>query len=237
MSASIHMSNHDPSEIARFEASAQRWWDSQGEHRPLHDINPVRLKYIDERVHLAGKRVLDVGCGGGLAAEGMARLGAFVTGIDLGPTAIEVAQLHALESQLEVAYGCESIDAHAAKCPQSYDVVTCLEMLEHVPDPASVVQSIAALLKPGGQAILSTFNRNPKSYVLGILAAEYAFNLVPKGTHSYTKFIRPSELARWARIAGLSVIDIVGLEFNPFTRQAKITADAAVNYLMQVGKG
>jgi 2-polyprenyl-6-hydroxyphenyl methylase/3-demethylubiquinone-9 3-methyltransferase len=228
--------NHDPSEIERFEASAQRWWDSEGEHRPLHDINPVRLAYIDERVHLAGKRVLDVGCGGGLAAEGMARRGAVVTGIDLGPTAIEVAQLHALESQLDVLYVCESIEAHAAKHPHSYDVVTCLEMLEHVPDPASIVQSIAALIKPGGHAVLSTFNRNPKSYLLGVLAAEYALNLVPKGTHSYTKFIRPSELARWLRIAGLSVVDLVGLEFNPFTRQAKITADVAVNYLMQVEK-
>ena len=224
---------HDPSEIARFEASAQRWWDPQGEHRPLHEINPVRLAYIDERVQLAGKRVLDVGCGGGLAAEGMTQRGAFVTGIDLGPTAIEVAQLHALESRIDVTYVCESVEAHAAQHAQHYDVVTCLEMLEHVPDPASIVQSIALLLKSGGQAVLSTFHRNPKSYVLGVLAAEYALNLVPRGTHNYMKFIRPSELALWARAAGLSVIDIVGLEFNPFTRQAKITDDVAVNYLLQ----
>jgi 2-polyprenyl-6-hydroxyphenyl methylase/3-demethylubiquinone-9 3-methyltransferase len=234
------ISNHDPAEIARFDSLAQRWWDAEGEFKPLHTMNPVRVAYIDQRVQLNGKRVLDVGCGGGLLCEAMARRGANVTGIDLGETTIEVANLHAMESQLNIRYLRQAVEDHAgeqqAQGMAGYDVVTCLEMLEHVPDPAGVISTIASLLKPGGQAVFSTLNRNPKSYALAILGAEYLLKLLPKGTHTYAQFIRPSELARWVREAGLELRDITGLQFHPITRVCTLGPDVDVNYLMHVAK-
>lgn len=233
-------SNHDPAEIARFDSIAQRWWDAEGEFKPLHTMNPVRAGYIDQCVQLKGKRVLDVGCGGGLLCEAMTRRGATVTGIDLGETTIEVANLHAMESQLEIRYLRQTVEDHAvdsqAQGNAGYDVVTCLEMLEHVPDPASVINTIASLLKPGGQVVLSTLNRNPKSYALAILGAEYLLKLLPKGTHSYAQFIKPSELSRWVRDAGLELHDITGLQFHPITRQCSLGPDVDVNYLMHASK-
>jgi 2-polyprenyl-6-hydroxyphenyl methylase/3-demethylubiquinone-9 3-methyltransferase len=234
-------SNHDPAEIARFDRIAQQWWDAHGEFRPLHAMNPVRVDYIDGRVQLHGKRVLDVGCGGGLLCEAMTRRGAHVTGIDLGEVTIEVANLHALESQLRIRYVCQSVEHHMAEQqtltpPGSYDVITCLEMLEHVPDPAAVIASIAQLLRPGGHAVFSTLNRNPKSYALAILGAEYVMKLLPKGTHTYAQFIRPSELSRWVRAAGLELQDITGLQYHPFTQDFSLGSDVDVNYLMHVSK-
>jgi 2-polyprenyl-6-hydroxyphenyl methylase/3-demethylubiquinone-9 3-methyltransferase len=228
--------NHHPAEIARFDGIAQRWWDAQGEFRPLHTMNPVRVAYIDQRVQLKGKRVLDVGCGGGLLCEAMSKLGAQVTGIDLGETTIEVATLHALDSQLDIRYLREAAEQHAVANSGAYDVVTCLEMLEHVPDPAAVVSSIASLLKPGGHAVLSTLNRNPKSYAMAILGAEYLLQLLPKGTHTYAQFIRPAELARWMRAATLQVQDITGLQFHPITQACTLGPDVDVNYLMHASK-
>ena len=233
-------SNHYPAEIARFDSLAQRWWDAEGEFKPLHTMNPVRVGYIDQLVQLNGKRVLDVGCGGGLLCEAMARRGANVTGIDLGETTIEVANLHAMESQLNIRYLRQAVEDHAAEqqaqSTAGYDVVTCLEMLEHVPDPAGVISTIASLLKPGGHAVFSTLNRNPKSYALAILGAEYLLKLLPKGTHTYAQFIRPSELARWVREAGLELRDITGLQFHPITRACTLGPDVDVNYLMHVAK-
>jgi 2-polyprenyl-6-hydroxyphenyl methylase/3-demethylubiquinone-9 3-methyltransferase len=233
-------SNHDPAEIARFDSLAQRWWDAEGEFKPLHTMNPVRVAYIDQRVQLNGKRVLDVGCGGGLLCEAMARRGARVTGIDLGETTIEVANLHAMESQLDIRYLRQSVEEHAqhqqAQNEGGYDVITCLEMLEHVPDPAGVIDTIATLLKPGGHAVFSTLNRNPKSYALAILGAEYLLKLLPKGTHTYAQFIKPSELARWMREAGLELRDVTGLQFHPLTRACTLGPDVDVNYLMHVSK-
>ncbi len=228
--------NHDPAEIARFDSLAQRWWDEHGEFKPLHIMNPVRVDYIDRRVQLSGKRVLDVGCGGGLLCEAMTQRGAQVTGIDLGETTIEVATLHALESQLNIRYLRQSAEQHALTNVGNYDVVTCLEMLEHVPDPAAVIRTIAQLLKPGGQAVFSTLNRNPKSYAMAILGAEYLLKLLPKGTHTYAQFIRPSELARWVREADLELRDITGLQFHPLTQACSLGADVGVNYLMHVSK-
>lgn len=237
MNAHTHQpADHDPAEIARFDSIAQRWWDEHGEFRPLHTMNPVRVDYIDRRVQLAGKRVLDVGCGGGLLCEAMARRGAQVTGIDLGATTIEVATLHALDSQLNIRYQRESAEQHLLTQAGSYAVVTCLEMLEHVPEPAAVVRSIADLLQPGGQAVFSTLNRNPKSYAMAILGAEYLLKMLPKGTHTYAQFIRPSELARWVRAAGLELQDLTGLQFHPLTQQCTLGPDVDVNYLMHVSK-
>lgn len=228
--------NHDPAEIARFDSIAQRWWDTQGEFRPLHTMNPVRAGYIDERTRPQGKAVLDIGCGGGLLSEALCRLGAQVTGLDMGETTIEVARLHALESGLSIDYRQESAEAHAATHAGHYDVVTCMEMLEHVPDPAAVVQAVQTLLKPGGQAVFSTLNRNPKSYALAILGAEYIAKLLPKGTHTYAQFIRPAELARWVRGAGFELCDITGLQYQPLTQQWSLGPDVDVNYLMHVRK-
>jgi 2-polyprenyl-6-hydroxyphenyl methylase/3-demethylubiquinone-9 3-methyltransferase len=230
-------SNHDPAEIARFDAIAQRWWDPEGDFRPLHVLNPVRLEYVDTRAGVSGKRVLDVGCGGGLLSEAMARRGAQVTGIDLGPQTIEVAELHALAGNVQVRYLRESAEAHAATHAGAYDIVTCMEMLEHVPDPQSVLRALHSLVVPGGHVFVSTLNRNPKSYALAIIAAEYVLNLLARGTHTYEKFIRPSELARWARAENLLVEDIAGLEYDPFRKVAWRSTDVSVNYMMHLRRG
>ncbi|MGJ7456896.1 bifunctional 2-polyprenyl-6-hydroxyphenol methylase/3-demethylubiquinol 3-O-methyltransferase UbiG [Halomonas sp. MA07-2] len=225
--------NVDPGEIAKFEALASRWWDPESEFKPLHEINPLRLDFIDARAGLAGKRVVDVGCGGGLLAEAMAHRGARVTGIDLGEAPLAVARLHADESGVEVNYRRISVEALADEMPGEFDVVTCLEMLEHVPNPASVVHACAALVKPGGQLFFSTLNRNPKAYALAILGAEYVLGLLPRGTHDYQKFIRPAELAGWCRAAGIEVQEQSGLVYNPLTRRYRLhPTDVSVNYLM-----
>jgi 2-polyprenyl-6-hydroxyphenyl methylase/3-demethylubiquinone-9 3-methyltransferase len=223
--------NADPAEIAKFDAAAPRWWDPDGEFRPLHDLNPARLDYIEARAGLAGRRVADVGCGGGLLAEGMTRRGARVLGIDLAPEALAVARLHALESGLAIEYRETAVEALAGAEPAAYDLVTCLEMLEHVPDPAAIVGAIARLLRPGGHAIFSTINRNPRAFALAIVGAEYIMRLLPMGTHRYARLIRPSELSRWARDAGLELLDLAGLAYDPFGRRARLTGDVSVNYL------
>ena len=226
--------NHDPAEIARFDAIAQRWWDPKGEFRPLHALNPVRLEYIDSRAGLANKKVLDVGCGGGLLSEAMAKRGADVTGIDLGPATVEVAELHALDSGVHIRYLRESAEMHAEHAASTYDVVACMEMLEHVPEPVSVLRALHRLVKPGGHVFVSTLNRNLKSYLLAIVGAEYVLRLLERGTHTYDRFIRPSELARWARSVDLAVEDIAGLEYNPFASSARQSANVDVNYMMHL---
>lgn len=223
--------NFDPAEISKFDAAAARWWDPAGEFRPLHELNPARLDYIDARAGLAGRRVVDVGCGGGLLAEGMARRGARVTGIDLAPGAIEVARLHALEAGVAVEYRLSAAEDLAGIQPAAYDLATCLEMLEHVPDPPSVVRALATLVRPGGDVICSTINRNARAFALAIVGAEYLLGLLPRGTHQYGRLIRPSELSRWAREAGLELVDLAGLDYNPASRQARVTGDTSVNYL------
>jgi 2-polyprenyl-6-hydroxyphenyl methylase/3-demethylubiquinone-9 3-methyltransferase len=225
--------NVDPQEIAKFSELAHRWWDPNSEFKPLHDINPLRLAWIDRCVGLAGKRVLDVGCGGGLLTEGMAGCGASVTGIDLSEKALGVARLHLLESGRTVDYRLVSAEALAAEAPASFDAVTCLEMLEHVPDPASTIAACAALVKPGGQVFFSTINRNPKAYLFAVIGAEYILNLLPKGTHDYTKFLRPAELARFSRQAGLDVTEVIGMSYNPLTQTYKLGNDTSVNYLVR----
>ncbi|QFU01677.1 Ubiquinone biosynthesis O-methyltransferase [Halomonas sp. THAF5a] len=234
MSAShAQAGNVDQAEIAKFEALADRWWDPHGEFKPLHDINPLRLEFIDARSGLAGRRVLDVGCGGGILAEAMAQRGAEVTGIDLGEAPLAVARLHAREQDVDVDYRHIGAEAMAEAHPGEFDVVTCLEMLEHVPDPASVVRACAALVKPGGQVFFSTLNRTPKAYALAVVGAEYVMRLLPRGTHDYSRFIRPSELAGWCREAGLAVREQNGLVYHPITRQFSLsTRDVSVNYLM-----
>jgi len=225
--------NVDPAEIARFEQLAARWWDRNSEFRPLHEINPLRANWIDERAPVAGRRVLEVGCGGGILAEALARRGAQVTGIDLGAAPLAVARLHGLESGVAVDYRCIAVEHLAAEMPASFDVVTCLEMLEHVPDPAAVVAACARLVKPGGQLFFSTINRNPKSFALAIVGAEYLLGLLPKGTHTYARFIRPAELAAWCRAAGLEVRELTGLTYNPITRRYRLAPrDVDVNYLL-----
>jgi 2-polyprenyl-6-hydroxyphenyl methylase/3-demethylubiquinone-9 3-methyltransferase len=224
--------NVDPAEIAKFEALAARWWDPNSEFKPLHDINPLRLNWIDERAGLAGKSVLDVGCGGGILAESMARRGATVTGIDMGEAPLSVARLHLLESGLKADYRRVPVEELAAEQPGSFDVVTCLEMLEHVPDPAAIVRACFELARPGGWIFFSTINRNPKSYAFAILGAEYVLKLLPRGTHDYAKFIRPSELAAWIRAAGLDLTDMTGLHYNPFTHRYWLAPNVDVNYLV-----
>lgn len=225
------MVNVDHAEVSKFDQLASRWWDPRSEFKPLHDINPLRLGYIDARASLAGRRVLDVGCGGGILAESMAALGADVTGIDMGAAPLEIARLHLLESGLKVDYRQTTAEQLAIERPGEFDVVTCMEMLEHVPDPASVIAACASLVKPGGQAFFSTINRNPKSYLLAIIGAEYLLRMLPRGTHDFAKFIRPSELAQWIRGARLELDDLVGLTYNPLTDVYRLDPrDVDVNY-------
>jgi 2-polyprenyl-6-hydroxyphenyl methylase/3-demethylubiquinone-9 3-methyltransferase len=226
--------NADPAELARFATAASRWWDRDGEMRPLHDLNPVRLRYVERAGPLAGLAVLDVGCGGGLLAEAMARRGARVVGLDLADELIEVARLHALEAGVSIDYRIESAEQHARGGAGLYDVVTCMEMLEHVPDAQAIMVALATVVRPGGHVFVSTLNRTPRAYALAILGAEYVLRLLPAGTHTYAKFIRPSELAAWARATGLVVADVAGLEYDPFSRSAQLSADARVNYLMHL---
>jgi 2-polyprenyl-6-hydroxyphenyl methylase/3-demethylubiquinone-9 3-methyltransferase len=229
--------NADPAELAKFSALAHRWWDTESEFRPLHQINPLRLAWIDDIVPLAGKRVLDIGCGGGILADAMARKGAEVLGIDLAGKALKVAQLHALEAQTPgVSYREVSAEALADEQPESFDVVTCMEMLEHVPDPSSVVRACAALVKPGGHVFFSTINRNAKAFVFAIVGAEYILNLLPRGTHEFAKFIKPSELAAYARAAGLGLEHTRGMEYNPLTRHYWLSANTSVNYMLATRK-
>lgn len=229
--------NVDSGEIANFQKQAATWWDPKGPMRALHHINPPRAAYIEKCAGgLKGKIALDVGCGGGLLTEALAARGAQVTGIDLADEALEVARLHGLESGIKAAYRAISAEALASEAPASYDLVCCLEMLEHVPDPASVLRAIAALVKPGGTVVLSTINRNPKAYALAVLGAEYVLNLVPRGTHDYNKFIRPSELVSWARAAGLETVETKGLSYNPLTRQGRLGDDIDVNYFLHCRK-
>jgi 2-polyprenyl-6-hydroxyphenyl methylase / 3-demethylubiquinone-9 3-methyltransferase len=226
------MSNADPIEIEKFSQLAHKWWDPHSEFKPLHEINPLRLNYINQRAPLLGKSVLDVGCGGGILSESMADLGAVVTGIDLSDKALQVAKLHLLESGQKVDYRKIAVEQLAAEQPASFDVVTCLEMLEHVPDPASVIKACATLVKPGGEVFFSTLNRNPKSYLFAIIGAEYILNMLPKGTHDYAKFLKPSELAQACRAANLNVVDVVGMSYNPFSQVYSLGRDSSVNYLI-----
>jgi len=223
--------NADPQELAKFDALAARWWDTNGESRPLHDLNPARLDYVAGRVSLKDARVLDVGCGGGILSEALARSGAHVIGIDLAARVLDVARLHLYESGQNVDYRQIGVEALAAEMPAAFDAITCMEMLEHVPDPGSVVAACAALLKPGGRLFLSTLNRTPQAFVAAIAGAEYLLNLLPRGTHHHAQFIRPSELAGALRAAGLELEDVSGLAYNPFSRRARITANTQVNYL------
>ena len=225
--------NADPRELDKFSEVAHRWWDPNSEFRPLHDINPARLDWIDANAGLKGKRVIDVGCGGGLLSEGMAAMGAQVTGIDLSEKALAIARLHLFESGHAIDYRLISAEAMADEAASGFDLVTCLEMLEHVPDPASTVAACARLVKPGGQVFLSTINRNPKAYLLAVVGAEYLFKLLPRGTHDYTRFLKPAELARLCRDAGLEVLEITGLRYNPLKREGSIGADTDVNYLLR----
>lgn len=225
------MTNADPHELQKFSELAHRWWDPKAEFKPLHEMNPLRLSWIDAHAHLIGKRVLDIGCGGGILSESMARLGASVKGIDLSNNALGVADLHSIESGIDVAYEEISAEALAAREPASYDVVTCMEMLEHVPRPASIVHACAELVKPGGWVFFSTLNRNPKSYLLAVLGAEYLMQLLPKGTHDYARFIKPSELASFAREAQLHEVEFKGIVYHPFGQYFSLSNDTSVNYM------
>jgi 2-polyprenyl-6-hydroxyphenyl methylase/3-demethylubiquinone-9 3-methyltransferase len=225
--------NADPAELQKFSDLAHRWWDPQGEFRPLHEINPLRLDWIDRHARLAGKKVLDVGCGGGILAEAMSRLGATVSGIDLSEKALKVAELHLHESRLDIAYEAVSAEDLAVRAAGSFDVVTCMELLEHVPEPASMVAACARLVRPGGRVFFSTINRNPKAYLFAVVGAEYVLGLLPKGTHDYQRFIKPSELARWSRDAGLRVEEMTGMLYNPVTKQYRLGEDCDVNYLVR----
>jgi len=223
------MVNADPAELEKFSNLAHRWWDPAGEFKPLHDINPLRLDWIAQHAPLEGARVLDVGCGGGILAEAMARRGAKVTGIDLSEKALRVAQLHLLESKLDIRYEMSAVEDVAGE----FELVTCMELLEHVPDPAAMVAACARLVRPGGQVFFSTINRNPKSYLFAVLGAEYVLGLLPKGTHDYQRFIKPSELSRWSRAAGLRVDELIGMTYNPLTRIYRLGTDCDVNYLLR----
>jgi 2-polyprenyl-6-hydroxyphenyl methylase/3-demethylubiquinone-9 3-methyltransferase len=224
--------NADPRELDKFSALAHRWWDPQSEFKPLHQINPLRLAWIESLSPLSGRSALDIGCGGGILAESMARRGARVKGIDLSDKALKVAQLHSLESRIAVDYEAVSAEDLALRSPSAFDVVTCMELLEHVPDPASTVRACARLSRPGGQVFFSTLNRNLKSYLFAVIGAEYVLKLLPKGTHDYAKFIKPSELARYARDSGLAVRSIIGMTYNPLARTYSLGEDTDVNYLV-----
>jgi 2-polyprenyl-6-hydroxyphenyl methylase/3-demethylubiquinone-9 3-methyltransferase len=233
----VNNSNVDNSEIAKFEALAHRWWDKDSEFKPLHEINPLRANYIDQRSPVAETKLLDVGCGGGILCEAMAQRGATVSGIDMGEAPLSVANLHKLESGVEVNYRQITAEQLASEEAGQYDIVTCLEMLEHVPDPSSVIKACADLVKPGGDVYFSTLNRNPKSYLFSIIGAEYLLKLLPKGTHDYAKYIKPSELAQWVRQAGLSMEDMTGMTYNPITKQYRLNPDdVQVNYLVHTRK-
>jgi 2-polyprenyl-6-hydroxyphenyl methylase / 3-demethylubiquinone-9 3-methyltransferase len=227
------MLNADPAELEKFGDLAHRWWDPTSEFKPLHDINPLRLDWIDQAVGLQGKRVLDVGCGGGLLSEGMATRGAHVTGIDLSEKPLGVARLHLLESGRQVDYRMVSAEDLAAEMPGAFDAVTCLEMLEHVPDPASIVAACAALVRPGGQVFFSTLNRNPKSYLFAVIGAEYVLRMLPRGTHDFARFIKPSELMRWCKQASLEPAEVTGMTYNPLTGRYALGRDTDVNYLVR----
>lgn len=227
------MLNADPAELDKFGELAHRWWDANSEFKPLHDINPLRLNWIDDAIGLRGKRILDVGCGGGLLSEGMAVRGAEVTGIDLSEKPLGVAKLHLLESGQKVDYRKISVEQLAEEMPGAFDAVTCLEMLEHVPDPASIVAACARLVKPGGQAFFSTINRNPKAYLFAVIGAEYLLQMLPKGTHDFARFIKPSELTRWCKQAGLEPDELIGMSYNPLTKRYALDSDTSVNYLVR----
>jgi 2-polyprenyl-6-hydroxyphenyl methylase / 3-demethylubiquinone-9 3-methyltransferase len=229
MSASTH--NADPSELAKFSALAASWWDPAGPSRPLHELNPLRLRYIEQAARLSGARVLDVGCGGGILSESLALRGARVLGIDLSQAVLDVAELHALEGKLQIEYRAVAAEELAAAQPAAFDLVTCMEMLEHVPDPAESLGALARLTKPGGDVIVSTLNRKPVAFAVAIVGAEYLARVLPRGTHEYLKFIRPSELARWGRTAGLELLDLTGITYNPLTRAFRLSANTDVNYL------
>jgi 2-polyprenyl-6-hydroxyphenyl methylase/3-demethylubiquinone-9 3-methyltransferase len=225
--------NADPAELEKFSQLAHRWWDPEGEFRPLHDINPLRLEWIDRHASLKGKSVLDVGCGGGILTEAMARCGATVTGIDLSEKALKVAELHLHESLQQVTYQMVGVEDFAGRHAGAFDVVTCMELLEHVPEPHSMVAACARLVRPGGQVFFSTINRNPKSYLFAVVGAEYVLGLLPKGTHDYARFIKPSELARWCRAAALRAEELIGMTYNPLTRVYRLGNDCDVNYLLR----
>lgn len=228
--------NVDPAELAKFSDLAHRWWDPESEFKPLHQINPLRVEWINARTPLAGMKVLDVGCGGGILAEAMAALGADVTGIDLADKSLNVARLHLLESGQKVTYRKVPVEALAEESPAQFDIVTCLEMLEHVPDPASIIQACSTLVKPEGHVYFSTLNRNPKAYLFAIIGAEYVLKLLPKGTHQFDHFIKPAELLRWACESGLDSCEMTGLQYNPFTQIYSLGRDCSVNYLVQTRK-
>jgi len=223
--------NADPKELAKFASLAQSWWDPAGPSKPLHELNPVRLRYVESAARLINARALDVGCGGGILSEAMARRGAHVLGIDLSQAVLDVAELHALEAKLAVEYQAVAAEELAAAAPGSFDLITCMEMLEHVPDPAATLRALAALVKPGGDVIVSTLNRTPLAFAVAIVGAEYIARMLPRGTHEYLKFIRPSELARWGRAAGLDLIDLTGIAYNPLTRAFRLSPNTAINYL------
>lgn len=224
--------NVDPAEVAKFDALADSWWDPEGQSKPLHQINPLRLQFIRERTPLKNKKVIDVGCGGGILTESLALSGADATGIDMGELPLEIARLHALEAGLKINYQQITAEAMAADHADEYDAVTCMEMLEHVPDPQAIINACATMVKPGGDVYFSTLNRNPKAWLLAIVGAEYIANMLPKGTHDYARFIKPSELARACREAGLTVSTIAGISYNPLTRKYALTRDVDVNYLL-----
>ena len=232
----IHEQNFDPGEQEKFDEIASGWWDADGPFRPLHDLNPARLRFITDRCSLAGANVVDIGCGGGILSESLARAGAQVAGIDVAPKVLAVAKLHLHESGLDIDYAQKTAEELALEMPGQFDVVTCMEMLEHVPDPSSIIAAVQKLLKPGGQGFFSTLNRTPRAFALGIVGAEHIARLLPRGTHRYDRFIRPSELCRWLRESGLEANDIVGLHYNPLTRSVMLGGNVKVNYLVHAVK-